>query len=76
MKIKLLTCVVGLLIATAAPLSQAQIGVSIGVNTCNYNGYYQPCGVYAPPIGVYLGGGYWGGDHRDHGDRGHRRGRR
>jgi hypothetical protein len=67
MKIKLLTCLVGLVIATAAPLSQAQVGVSIGFNTCNYNGYYQSCAVYAPPVGVYFGGGSWGGDRR--GDR-------
>jgi len=76
MKIKLIPALLGFAFLTAAPMSQAQIGVSIGFNTCGYN-YYQSCPVYAPPVGVYLGGGSWGGDHRDHHDRrdrGHDRG--
>lgn len=66
MKIKLLTCLVGFLIVTAAPVSNAQVSVSLGFNNCGYNGLYQTCPVYGPPVGVYLGGGSWGrGDHRD-----------
>ena len=64
MKIKLLTCLVGFLIVTAAPVSNAQVSVSLGFNNCGYNGLYQTCPVYGPPVGVYLGGGSWGGDHR------------
>jgi len=69
MKIKLLSCLVGVLIVTAAPASQAQVAVSLGFNTCNYNGYYQSCPAYGPPVGVYFGGGSWGGDrHREYHD--------
>jgi len=77
MKIKLLSCLLGVIIVTAAPASQAQVSVSLGLNTCNYNGYYQSCGWYAPPAVVYYGRGSWGddrrrgyGDHHDHHDRG------
>jgi hypothetical protein len=73
MKLKLLSCIVGVLIVSAAPASQAQITIGLGFNTCNYNGYYQSCPNYGPPAGVYFGGGHWGGDRRD---RGHDRGRR
>lgn len=62
MKIKLLSALVGVLIVTAAPASFAQVGISLGFNTCNYNGYYQSCPAYGPPVGVYFGGGSWGGD--------------
>ena len=81
MKIKLSSWLVGLLIVMAAPASQAQVAISLGFNTCNYNGYYQSCPAYGPPVGVYFGGGSWGGDRRghdrfhdrgDHGRRGHR----
>jgi hypothetical protein len=74
MKIKLLACLVGAFIVTAAPVSEAQVAVSVGFNTCN-DGYYQSCPVYAPPIGVYFGGGSWGGDRHGH-NRGDRRGYR
>ena len=74
MKIKLIPILLGFAFLITAPMSEAQIsiGVGVGVNPCGYN-YYNSCPVYAPPVGVYLGGGAWGGDHRDHG-RGHARG--
>jgi len=70
MKIKLIPVLLGFALLAAAPLSQAQIGVTIGVGG-GCNNYYQSCPVYAPPVGVYFGGGSWGSDHRDRGRRYH-----
>jgi len=70
MKVKILTVCVGLLIAIAAPATQAQVGISFGFNTCGYPYYYQGCPAYWPPVGVYLGGGNWGGGRDYHGGRG------
>jgi len=75
MKIKLLTVFMGLLLLAMAPASNAQIAISLGFNSCGYQGYYQTCPGYGPPVGVYLGGGGWGGggrDYHDH-DRNHDR---
>jgi len=82
MKLKLLAILLGTLIITAAPASQAQIAISVGVNGCGYSYYYQGCPAYAPPIGVYFGGGAWGNDrhyrggNRDHGGHDGHGGRR
>ena len=65
----------GLLALTAAAPASAQISVNLGFNPCGYPSIYQSCPTYGPPVGVYVGGGAWGGDrgwrgNRDH-DRGH-----
>ena len=59
----------GTLIITASPASQAQVGITFGINSCGYSYYYQGCPVYAPPIAVYFGGGAWGSDRHYRGDR-------
>ncbi len=66
MKIKLLLIAVGLLLLSAAPVSNAQVGISFGFNSCGYPGYYYSCPGYGPPVGVYLGGGGWGGGGHDY----------
>ena len=72
MKTKLITAFLGLLISVIAPISNAQVVVGFGFDSCGYPGYYQTCPAYGPPVGVYLGGGGWGGGRgRDfHGGRG------
>jgi hypothetical protein len=67
MKFTLLSILLGSLVMTVATNSQAQIGISFGVNTCGYSGLYQSCPYYDPPVGVYLGGGNWGSGREYHG---------
>ncbi|PRC91454.1 hypothetical protein S2091_3869 [Solimicrobium silvestre] len=75
MKLKFISLLFAVLALMITPVTNAQvrIGVGIGVNTCGYPALYQACPYYAPPVGVYVGGGYWG-VHRGNGPRGHDRG--
>ncbi len=65
----------GLLALTAAAPASAQVSVNLGINPCGYPVVYQTCPYYGPPVGVYVGGGAWGGDRGWRGDRGARGGR-
>jgi hypothetical protein len=73
MKFKFISLLIGGIVLTATSSSQAQIGISFGINTCGYPSLYQTCPYYDPPIGVYLGGGNWGGgrEYRNGGNHGH-----
>lgn len=70
MKRFLISPLLGLVLVAVVPASHAQVGVDFNFNTCGYPGYAYTCPVYGPPIGVYFGGGAWGGD------RGYRGGER
>ena len=65
----------GLLALTAAAPASAQVTVNLGINPCGYPSVYQSCPNYGPPVGVYVGGGAWGGDRGWRGNRDHGRGR-
>ncbi|MFZ6849405.1 hypothetical protein [Undibacterium sp. RuRC25W] len=67
MKMKLIAAILTLCGVVAAPVSNAQIIVGFGFDSCGYPGYYQTCPAFGPPTGVYLGGGGWGrgADSRD-----------
>ena len=75
MKLPVLLFVSGALALGATSASSARIAVNIGVNTCGYPVVYQVCPVYQPPLAIYLGGGRWGDDRANRGDRGDRAGR-
>ena len=62
----------GFLALVAAAPASAQVAVSLGINPCGYPTVYQACPYYGPPVGVYVGGGAWGGDRGWRGDRDHR----
>ena len=78
MKKTLITASISLLLLGVAPASNAQVGLTFGFNTCGYPAYNDYCPSYAPPVGIYFGGGTWGDDRRFHGggrgDRGGFRG--
>ena len=65
MKTKFLTLVLGIAIAGATSVSQAQVTIGFGFDSCGYPGYYQTCPAYGPPEGIYLGGGDWGHGRQD-----------
>ena len=66
----------GMLAVTGASSASAGVSIDVGIGGCGYPAYYPTCPYYAPPVGVYLGGGNWGGDRGWHGgDRGHGGGR-